>query len=379
MAKKNDARLDSRYANSGIEVQTELPMMDSDAVTPYGASEQTSTVKLEPDYSAVDTNTDEPYEPGSVHTSTRSRMPEKQLFSFAEYRAQDAERTGYSNYSYWKSVWQNFIKKKVAVVMALVFVALLVFTFIAPLISIYDAKTVRIDYPNRETRFLSPNSHFWFGTDSLGCDYWCQVWSATRTSIILSVSVSIGQITVGVIIGLLWGYVRKLDRFFTELYNFIDNIPTIIYMTLIALMVGKSTLVMAVAMIAFYWLGTARNIRNLVFMYRDREYNLASRCLGTGLWRILTKNIFPYLISVIVLRLALSIPGIIAYETTLSYLGLLDISTPSLGILLRDARSNFLEYPYLLVFPAAIVSLITVTFYLVGNAFSDACDPRNHV
>ena len=379
MAKKNDARLDSRYANSEIEVQTELPLLDSDAVTPYGASEQTSTVKLEPDYSAVDTNTDEPYEPGSVHTSTRSRMPEKQLFSFAEYRAQDAERTGYSNYSYWKSVWQNFIKKKVAVVMALVFVALLVFTFIAPLISIYDAKTVRIDYPNRETRFLSPNSHFWFGTDSLGCDYWCQVWSATRTSIILSVSVSIGQITVGVIIGLLWGYVRKLDRFFTELYNFIDNIPTIIYMTLIALMVGKSTLVMAVAMIAFYWLGTARNIRNLVFMYRDREYNLASRCLGTGLWRILTKNIFPYLISVIVLRLALSIPGIIAYETTLSYLGLLDISTPSLGILLRDARSNFLEYPYLLVFPAAIVSLITVTFYLVGNAFSDACDPRNHV
>ena len=379
MAKKNDARLDSRYANSEIEVQTELPMMDSDAVTPYGASEQTSTVKLEPDYSAVDTNTDEPYEPGSVHTSTRSRMPEKQLFSFAEYRAQDAERTGYSNYSYWKSVWQNFIKKKVAVVMAVVFFALLIFTFIAPLISIYDANTVRIDYPNRETRFLSPNSHFWFGTDSLGCDYWCQVWSATRTSIILSVSVSIGQITVGVIIGLLWGYVRKLDRFFTELYNFIDNIPTIIYMTLIALMVGKSTLVMAVAMIAFYWLGTARNIRNLVFMYRDREYNLASRCLGTGLWRILTKNIFPYLISVIVLRLALSIPGIIAYETTLSYLGLLDISTPSLGILLRDARSNFLEYPYLLVFPAAIVSLITVTFYLVGNAFSDACDPRNHV
>ncbi len=380
MAKKNkDTALDVRFANSNIEVQTELPVKDAKEINPYGASEEKSSVKLDPDYSVVDTNLDKQYGPGSVHTSTRSRMPEKQLFSYAEYRAQDAERTGYSNYSYWKSVWQNFIKKKVAVVMAIVFIALLIFTFIAPMISIYDANTVRIDHPNRETRFMSPNSHFWFGTDSLGCDYWCQVWSATRTSIILSVSVSLGQIAVGVIIGLLWGYVRKLDRFFTELYNFIDNIPTIIYMTLIALMIGKSTMIMAVAMIAFYWLGTARNIRNLVFMYRDREYNLASRCLGTGLWRILTKNIFPYLISVIVLRLALSIPGIIAYETTLSYLGLLDITTPSLGILLRDARSNFLEYPYLLVFPAAIVSLITVTFYLVGNAFSDACDPRNHV
>ena len=381
MAKKNDNLRDVRYSNSNIEAQSELPesTFKKTDFNPIGANEAKASVKLEPDYSVVDANLEKKYGPGSIHSTSRSRMPEKQLFQFAEYRAQDAERTGYSNYSYWKSVWQNFIKKRVAVVMAIVFFALLIFTFIAPMISIYDANTVRIDHPNRETRFLSPNSHFWFGTDSLGCDYWCQVWSATRTSIILSVSVSLGQIAVGVIIGLLWGYVRKLDRFFTEVYNFIDNIPTIIYMTLIALMIGKSTLVMAFAMIAFYWLGTARNIRNLVFMYRDREYNLASRCLGTGLWRILTKNIFPYLISVIVLRLALSIPGIIAYETTLSYLGLLDISTPSLGILLRDARSNFLSYPYLLIFPAAIVSLITVTFYLVGNAFSDACDPRNHV
>lgn len=64
----------------------------------------------------------------------------------------------------------------------------------------------------------------------------------------------------------------------------------------------------------------------------------------------------------------------------MSYLGLgLDVNTPSLGLLLRNARSSFLNYPYLLIFPAVIVSLITVTFYLVGNAFSDAADPRNHV
>ena len=67
-------------------------------------------------------------------------------------------------------------------------------------------------------------------------------------------------------------------------------------------------------------------------------------------------------------------------ETTLSYLGLgLDINTPTLGSLLRNVRSYFLNYPYLLVFPAVIVSVVTITFYLVGNAFSDAADPRNHV
>ena len=76
----------------------------------------------------------------------------------------------------------------------------------------------------------------------------------------------------------------------------------------------------------------------------------------------------------------MSIPGTISMESMLSYLGLgLDINTPSLGILLRNARTFFLDYPYLLIFPAIIVSVITVTFYLIGNAFSDASDPRNHV
>ena len=283
-------------------------------------------------------------------------------FKVVEYSPEKAEMIGYSNYSYWKSVFHNFLKKKSAVALLIVFVALVVFSFVALVIGKYDYRNLVTD---SSKGFILPNSEFWFGTDNLGRDYWSQVWYATQTSIT---------------IGLLWGYVRQLDRFFTELYNVIDNIPQIIYMTLIALMVGKSFTIMAVSLIAFGWLGMARNIRNLVMMYRDREYNLASRCLGTPTYRILLKNILPYLISVIILRVALSIPRTISMETTLSYLGLgLDINTPTLGILLRNARSYFLNYPYLLVFPAVIVSVVTITFYLVGNAFSDAADPRNHV
>ena len=228
--------------------------------------------------------------------------------------------------------------------------------------------------------FQSPNGEYWFGTDNLGRDYWCQVWYAAQTSIKLALIVALGECVVGVVIGCLWGYVRQLDRFLTEVYNVINNVPMIIYMTLISLLVGQSFTIMAISLIAFGWLTMAKNVRNLVMMYRDREYNLASRCLGTPVWRVLTKNILPYLISIIILRLALSIPATIALESTLSYLGLgLGIDTPSLGILLRNARNYFLERPYLLIFPAVIVSLITVTFYLVGNAFSDAADPRNHV
>ncbi len=300
-----------------------------------------------------------------------------ELFRLVEYSADAAERIGYSNYSYWRSVFQNFLKKKSAVFMAGVFFLLVIFSFVALAIGEYDYATL---VPEPSLAFIKPGSEYWFGTDNLGRDYWCQVWYAAQTSIKLALIVALGECVVGLVIGCLWGYVRVLDRPLTELYNIINNVPNIIYMTLIALLVGQSFTIMAVAMIAFGWLIMARNVRNLVLMYRDREYNLASRCLGTPVRRVLTKNIFPYLVSVVILRLALSIPGTIALESTLSYLGLgLGLETPSLGVLLRNARNSFLDEPYLLIFPAVIVSLITITFYLVGNAFSDAADPRNHV
>ena len=302
---------------------------------------------------------------------------EDELFTFVEYSPEAAEMIGYSDYSYWKSVFQNFLKKKSAVVLSIIFFGLVIFSFIALAIGKYNYAELVTD---SSKAFISPNSEYWFGTDNIGRDYWCQVWYASQTSIKLALIVAIGECALGITIGCLWGYVRKLDRFFTELYNIIHNVPTILYMTLIALLIGQSFTIMAVSLICFGWLVMARNVRNLVLMYRDREFNLASRTLGTPIHRILIKNILPQLISVIILRLALSIPGTIGMESTLSYLGLgLDINTPSLGILLRNARSYFLDYPYLLVFPAIIVSLITVTFYLIGNAFSDASDPRNHV
>ena len=206
------------------------------------------------------------------------------------------------------------------------------------------------------------------------------MWYATQVSIRLALVVAVGESIVGVIFGLIWGYVRKLDRLFTEIYNLFDSVPYIIYMTLIALMVGQSFTIMATAMIFLGWFQMARRVRNMVIMYRDREYNLASRCLGTPLWRVLTKNILPYLVSVIILQMALRIPATINLESTLSYLGLgLGIDTPSLGLILSKVRTFFLDYPYLLVFPASIVSIISISFYIMGNAFSDASDPRNHV
>ena len=313
----------------------------------------------------------------SAELERKYNRTEADLFSVAEYHHEAAEAVGFSDYSYWKSVWKIFISKKRVKILIAVFLTLVAFSFVAESISQFEFATLHSSFKDT---FKLPDSTFWFGTDNLGRDYWVQVWGATLNSIKLSGMVAIGTCVLGVVLGCLWGYVRSLDRFFTELYNIISNVPNTIYMTLIALFIGQSLGVLTGAMIAVGWLGTAKQIRGLVFLYRDREFNLASRCLGTGTFTIIRRNLVPYLVSVIFLNFSMSIPGTISMETTLSYLGLgLGVDTPSLGILLRNARGYFVAFPHLLIFPAVIVAVITISFYLIGNAFSDACDPRNHV
>jgi hypothetical protein len=134
---------------------------------------------------AIDTNTDKKYEHDHIYVKARAQMPEKQLFEYAEYRAQEAERTGYSEYSYWKSVWRNFLKKKSAVVMLIVFALLFVFTFVAAAISKYNVFDLRIE---DKLMFTSPNSEFWFGTDNLGRDIFSRVLYGARLSVVIGLS-----------------------------------------------------------------------------------------------------------------------------------------------------------------------------------------------
>ena len=125
----------------------------------------------------------------------------------------------------------------------------------------------------------------------------------------------------------------------------------------------------------------ARFVRNQIVIIRDRDYNLASRCLGTPTRRIIVRNLLPYLVSVIMMRVAMAIPLAIGNEVFITYIGLgLPVSTPSLGNLINEGRKLMMSpsLRYQLIFPAAVLSLVTLGFYVVGNALADAADPRNH-
>ncbi|MBR4235819.1 MAG: ABC transporter permease [Clostridia bacterium] len=233
-----------------------------------------------------------------------------------------------------------------------------------------------------ELRNIPSSQPFLFGTNNIGQDLWALVWQGTRTSLWIGFVVALFEALIGIIIGVLWGYVRALDRLITEIYNVIDNIPTTIILILISYIMRPSISTLIFAMSLTRWLGMARFVRNQIIIIRDRDYNLASRCLGTEPSRIMLRNLLPYLVSVIMLRMALAIPGAIGSEVFITYIGLgLDVNTPSLGNLINEGR-KLVTSPslrYQLIFPAIVLSVITISFYVIGNAFADAADPKNHL
>lgn len=322
-----------------------------------------------------------PHARAEYRDSVYSEIPEE-LFERAEFDAVAGEKGGYSNYSYWGSTLRTFSRNKVAMFFLWLLIALLAFSFLQPMLP--NQKDPIQIYENPETgRFYKnepPGEEFWFGCNNIGQDIWARLWSGTRTSLFIGVTVAFFEVLIGLIMGAIWGYVRRLDKLFTEIYNVLDNIPTTIIRMLITYMMRPSLFTVTFVMCITGWFSMARFVRNQIVIIRDREYNLASRCLGTGTGRVITRNLLPYLVSVIMLRVALAIPSAIGTEVFLTYIGLgLPVSIPSLGNLVNEGKSVMMSYPYQLLFPAIIVSLITISFYMIGNAFSDAADPRNHV
>ena len=296
-------------------------------------------------------------------------LSEEELFTEASVDESNAERAGYSNYSYWGATLRCFFQDKAAVFFLVVIISVLLFTFIQPLLpNQKDPKTIYNDASGVQIINQQPNSEFWFGTNSIGQDLWSRCWAGTRTSLGIGFAVASVEAVLGTLIGLLWGYVRKLDTFFTELYNIFDNVPQTLVLILISYIMnpGVGTIIFALCLTG--WLSMARFIRNMVVIIRDRDYNLASRCLG--------------LVSVIALRVSLAIPEAIGNEVFVTYIGIgLPTDIPSLGNLVQAGRL-LMSQPnlrYQLLFPVLILATITISLYIVGNAFADAADPKNHL
>lgn len=320
----------------------------------------------------------------SMQEQLKNHLDEEKLFSIAEFDEASVEKIGYSNYSYWRSTFQVFSRNKVAMFLVFLVAAILIFTFIQPnLPNQHDPIETFNSESGLPMRNVAPGvaEGFPLGTNAIGQDLWARLWAATRNSLIIAIAVACIEAVVGILAGVLWGYVKACDIIFTELYNLLDNIPSSLVLILVSYMLTPGIGTIIFAMSITRWIGMARFIRNQIVIIRDREYNLASRCLGTGTFKIIFKNLLPYLVSVIMMRFALAIPEAIGSEVFITYIGLgLPATTPSLGNLINVGRQLMMSpnLRYQLIYPTIILSIVTVAFYVIGNSFSDAADPKNH-
>ena len=312
-------------------------------------------------------------------------LPEDELFTPAGFHAEQAEATASSNYRYWGSTFRAFFKNRVAVLLLVALIAVVAFAFLQPCLpGQADPNLCAVDPATGiQYRNIAPGEKgFIWGSNAIGQDLWARIWAGARTSLTIAFFVALIEAVVGITVGVLWGYVRQLDFFFTELYNICDNVPSTIILILISYVASPSVQTLILGMSITGWIAMARFIRNQILIIRDRDYNVASRCIGTPTSRIVVRNLLPYLVSVIMLRMALTIPAAIGSEVFITYIGLgLSVEVPSLGNLINDGRKVMMQagLRYQLLYPTIILSFVTIAFYLIGNAFSDAADPKNHL
>lgn len=317
-------------------------------------------------------------------TMAAENMTEEELFSFADFEESAGEEMTFSNYSYWGSTARVFLQNRFAITLLVLLILMVIFTLIQPYLpNQYDPNTIINDpETGMQLRNVPPGDEFILGTNSIGQDLWSRIWSGTRTSLFIGVMVALIQAAIGITVGVIWGYVRKLDFILTELYNIIDNIPNTIVLILISYILKPGIKTLIFAMCLTGWIVMARFVRNQIIIIRDRDYNVASRTLGTPVHRIIVKNLLPYLVSVIMLQMALTIPSAIGSEVFIAYIGLgLPVNIPSLGNLINEGRvlATSPALRYQLLYPTIFLSFITISFYIIGNAFSDAADPKNHM
>ena len=316
--------------------------------------------------------------------------------------------------TFFRDGCKRLYKNKVAFVSLIVIVLITVLSIVLPLVWPYDyarqlgnqpGKPVDPSFNNllpmeysetEKARIEAGESVFphLFGTDSAGRDYFIRVVYGTRISLAVGFFASIIVLVIGMTLGSIAGFSGgKVDMFIMRVVDIIYSLPDMLMVILLASVmretlgpvidgtvlasIGSNIISLFVIFALLYWCSMARLIRGQILSLREQEYVLAAQATGAGAGWIIKKHLIPNCISVIIISTALQIPSAIFTESFLSFLGLgVNAPMPSLGSLASDALNGITSYPYRLVIPAVVISLIVLSLNLFGDGLRDAFDPK---
>ena len=310
---------------------------------------------------------------------------------------------------FWRDGARRLKKNKLAMFSLIVIIVVMILAFIVPAFYPYDYKTfiagsenlAPMEYSAEEQALIDSGvsvfPHF-LGTDSLGRDLTIRTMMGSRISLLVGLIASALIMLIGSTYGAIAGYFGgRTDQIMMRIVDLIYTVPDLIIIILLATtlkfplqdladnnkafawinVLGVGLICIFIVFALLYWVGMARIIRSQILSLKEQEYVTAAKALGASPARIITKHLLKNCIGIIIVTTTLQIPAAIFTESFLSFVGLgVSAPMPSLGSLSADAIGGLASYPYRLLAPAIMISVIILSFNLFGDGLRDAFDPK---
>ena len=279
--------------------------------------------------------------------------------------------------SFWQDAWHRLWKNKLAIFGLIVVTVLSLVCFLAsPLCD----HVIGYSYEQQNLALgpVPPSRAHWLGTDPLGRDLLARLLYGGQISLMVGLLATAVSLVIGVTYGAISGFAGgKTDMALMRLVDILYALPFTIFVILLMVFFGQNIFLLFVAIGAVEWLTMARIVRGQVMAIKQQEFVEAARALGLRRRRILFRHILPNLLGPIIVYATLTVPEVMLLEAFLSFLGL-GVQPPhsSWGVLIKEGAEVMEEYPWLLIYPGAVMALTLFSVNFLGDGLRDALDVR---
>ena len=222
-------------------------------------------------------------------------------------------------------------------------------------------------------------TRFIFGTDANGRDVLTRTMIGIRISLAIGLLASLMALLLGVTYGAVSGYLGgRIDNIMMRLVDILYSLPFIFFVILLVVFFGRSFVLIFIAIGCTEWLDMARIVRGQTLTIKRQEYVEAAQAMGVSGRDILRRHIVPNTLGPVIVFVTLLVPKAILLESLLSFLGL-GVQPPltSLGLLISDGAASMRGAPWLLIYPAATLTIILFALNFLGDGLRDALDPKD--
>ncbi len=308
---------------------------------------------------------------GSV-TTAKEAASFKKDFTRVQRDIAASQKIYRESMSYTQGVIRTLKNNRVAMISLGFIIFLIIVAIFGPII-----------FPDYEKQDLlntlqAPSLKHLLGTDELGRDVFTRLIRGTRISLFIGFAAETINLAVGILYGGIAGFLGgKIDNLMMRIIDVLMSVPQMLIMILMLTVLKKGMGTLILSLTVTGWIGLARLVRGQILSLRENEYAVAAKVLGAGKREILFNHLLPNTIGPIIVNYTMSIPGAIAAEAGMSYLGL-GISVPeaSWGNMLQFGASQFPATLWLFFAPAVLFALSMLAFNLLGDGLRDALDPK---